>query len=101
MQIKKGDKVIVLTGKDKGKKGEVASVLTKNSRVIVEGVNVRVRHMKAKTRGGAGQKIEVPMSLHISNVQLVDPKTGKGTRTGTKMVKDKKVRVAKKSGQEI
>ena len=101
MNIKKGDKVLVLTGKDKGKKGTVVSVSPKTNRAIVEGVNVRMRHVKSKKKGEAGQKVEVPMTIHISNIQIVDPKTGKGTRIGTKMVKDKKVRIAKKSGQEI
>lgn len=101
MNIKKGDKVLVLTGKDKGKKGTVVSVSPKTNRAVVEGVNIRMRHVKSKKKGEAGQKIETPMTIHISNIQIVDPKTGKGTRIGTKMVKDKKVRIAKKSGQEI
>lgn len=99
--IKKGDKVIVTTGREKGKKGEVALVDRKNSRVIIEGVNMRSRHQKSRKRGDAGQIVSVPQPIALSNVMLIDPKTGKATRVGVKIVKDKKVRIARKSGQEV
>lgn len=100
MHIKKGDNVIVLTGKDKGKKGKVALVLTGKNRVIVEGVNVWKKHQKA--RGDQkGQIIDVTRSVHVSNILPVDPKSGKGTRVKSKVVAGKRVRVATKSGQEI
>lgn len=101
MKIKKGDTVIVNTGKDKGKKGEVLKVLPSKSRVIVQGVNVVKKHAKP-TQFSAGGIEEKELSIHVSNVNLADPKEDKPTRVGYKTLKDgKKVRVAKRSGQEI
>ena len=101
MKIKKGDTVIVNTGKDKGKKGEVLKVLPSMSRVIVQGVNVVKKHAKP-TQLSAGGIEEKELSIHVSNVNLADPKEDKPTRVGYKTLKDgKKVRVAKRSGQEI
>lgn len=101
MKIKKGDKVIVLTGKNKGAKGEVLKVLREESRVLVQGVNLATRHRKpSQTSAGGIDKVE--KSIHVSNVALADPKSGKATRVGVKVLKDgKKVRVAKKSGETI
>lgn len=102
LRIKKGDKVIVTTGKDKGKQGEVTRVETSLDRVVVSGVNVAKKHNKPGRGGSAGGIEEIEKSIHISNVQLVDPKTGKPTRFGVKVLSDgKKVRVAKKSGEVI
>lgn len=100
-KIKKGDKVVVLTGKDRGVKGEVLKVLTEENRVIVQGVNMVTRHRKPSQLSGGGiEKKE--SSIHVSNVALADPKTGKATRVGFKVLKDgKKVRVAKKSGETV
>jgi large subunit ribosomal protein L24 len=99
-KIKKGDTVVVLTGKDKGKKGEVKHIDTELSRVTVAGVNVVTKHRKpSQTNGGGLDKIE--KSLHISNVALLDPKSGKPTRVGYKTVGDRKVRVAKRSGEQL
>ena len=98
-KIKKGDTVVVLAGKDKGKTGEVTRVDPKASKVVVSGVNVAVRHRKpsqANPQGGL-DRFEAP--LHISNVALTDPKSGKATRVRIEAGKDgKKVRVAVKSG---
>lgn len=101
LKIKKGDQVVVLTGKDKGAKGEVLSVLREKNRVVVQGVNVVTKHQKPNQLGAGGiQKKE--LSIHASNVALADPKTGKPTRAGYKTLKDgKKVRVAKASGETI
>lgn len=101
LKIKKGDQVVVLAGKDKGKKGEVLRVIPEDSRVVVAGVNVVTKHVKpSQTSAGGIQKTELP--VHISNVAVADPKTGKPTRVGFKVLKDgKKVRVAKKSGETI
>lgn len=101
MHIKKDDNVIVLTGKDKGKKGKILHVFREREKVIVEGVAVKKKHQKATSRGGKGSIIEKATPIHVSNVSLVDSKTGKPTRFGTKMVGEKKVRVSKKSGTEI
>ena len=101
-KIKKGDTVVVLAGKDKGKTGEVTRVDPKASKVVVSGVNVAVRHRKpsqANPQGGL-DRFEAP--LHISNVALADPKSGKPTRVRIEAGKDgKKVRVAVKSGEKI
>ena len=101
LKIKKGDQVVVLTGKDKGKKGEVLRVIPEDSRVLVAGVNIATKHTKpSQTSPGGIQKVELP--VHISHVAIADPKSGKPTRVGSKVLKDgKKVRVAKKSGEQI
>ncbi len=100
MKIKKGDSVIVIAGKDKGKKGSVLSVIRENDRVLVSGVNLVKKHQKAD-RGNAAGIITKEASLHISNVALVDPKEGKATRVGYKETDGKKVRVARRSGEII
>lgn len=100
-KIKKGDKVIVRTGKDKGKTGEVLQVLVAEQRVVVQGINLAKRHEKPSMRaaGGISQK---ELSIHVSNVALADPKDGKATRIGFKVLEDgKKVRVAKRSGEVV
>jgi large subunit ribosomal protein L24 len=99
--IKKGDRVIVTTGRDRGKKGEVLRVYTKEERALVSGVNMIKRHTKQsqKTQGGIVSK-EAPM--HVSNLAHVDPKSGGATRIGWKILGDgRKVRFAKKSGEVI
>lgn len=101
LKIKKGDQVIVLTGKDKGAKGEVTKVLPAENRVIVQGVNVVTKHAKP-TQFSAGGIQKKELSIHASNVALADPKTGKATRVGYKTLKDgKKVRVARASGETV
>lgn len=101
MKIKKGDKVVVLTGKDKGASGEVLKTIPGESRVVVQGVNMATRHRKpSQISSGGIEKME--KSIHVSNVALADPKNGKATRVGYKTLKDgKKVRVAKKSGETV
>lgn len=105
LKIKKGDQVVVLTGKDKGAKGEVLSVIKNDdpnkTRVLVQGVNVATVHKKpSQISSGGIEKQE--KSIHISNVALADPKTGNATRVSRKVLKDgKKVRVTKKSGETI
>ncbi len=101
MKIKKGDQVVVLTGKDKGTKGEVLGVLTEERRVLVQGVNKVKKHNKP-TQFSAGGIEEKELSIHVSNVAIADPKSGKPSRVGYQILKDgKKVRVAKKSGETI
>lgn len=90
-----------MKGKDAGKKGTVLAVFPKENRLLVEGMNVKKRHMRAKQRGGKGQMIDIPHPLARASVSLLDPKSGKATRLGSKEVNGKKIRVAKKSGQEI
>ena len=100
-KIKKGDRVVVLTGRDKGKTGEVEAVLPKESKVVVAGVNIAVRHRKASQSNPQGglERSEAP--LHVSKVALEDPKTGKATRVRFEDRDGKKVRVAVKSGELI
>ncbi len=101
MKIKKGDKVIVITGKDKGKTGEVTKAMPKENKVIVSGVNMVKRHQKP-TQENAGGIVSKEAPIHVSNVAIVDPKSGKASRIGTKILDNgRKVRVAKKSGEVI
>ncbi len=101
LKIKKGDEVIVIAGKDKGKKGAILSVIRDTDRVVVSGVNLIKRHTKPG-RDSAGGIISKEATIHISNVALVDPKEGKATRVGYKELADgKKVRVARRSGETI
>jgi large subunit ribosomal protein L24 len=101
-RLQKGDEVIVITGKDKGKKGKVMRLFKETDRVLVEGVNLVKRHMKPNARMQQGGILEREQPFAASNVMLVDPKTGKGTRVRIKTDdKGVKVRVAVKSGEEI
>jgi large subunit ribosomal protein L24 len=101
-RIKKDDTVIVIAGKDKGRSGRVLKVIPAEDRVVVEGVNMAKRHTKPDMANPQGGVIAKEASLHISNVALRDPKTGKPTRVGFKVNdKGRKVRVAKGSGVEI
>jgi large subunit ribosomal protein L24 len=101
LKIKKGDKVIVITGRDRGKTGEVFEVMPREGRVKVRGVNVVKRHMRqSATQQGGIVEMEAP--IHVSNVAHVDPKTDKPTRIGFKFLADgRKVRFAKRSGEVI
>ncbi|MEA5151513.1 MAG: 50S ribosomal protein L24 [Oscillospiraceae bacterium] len=101
MNIKKDDKVIVLSGKDKGKQGKVLIADPKAMKVTVEGVNVATKHQKPKQQGQEGGIIKVETPIYASKVQLVCPKCGKGTRVAHKLDGDKKVRVCKKCGAVI
>lgn len=101
MKIKKDDAVIVIAGKDKGKKGKVIRAIPADNKVVVEGANMRKKHQKPTRRGAKGQMIEYAAPMDVSNVMIEDPKTKKPTRIGYKFVGDKKVRIAKKSGGEI
>ena len=100
-KIRKGDKVIVLSGKDKGKTGEITSAMPKDGKVVVSGVNIAIRHKKAAQGNPQGglERREAPM--HISKVAIIDPKDGKATRVRFETVGDKKVRVAARSGEKI
>jgi large subunit ribosomal protein L24 len=98
MKIKKGDTVIVITGKDRGKSGTVLRAFPTKGKVIVENINIVKKHQKASRGTTAGQIVERAMPLDVSNVALKDPKGGKPTRVGYKIEGGKKVRIAKKSG---
>ena len=99
-KIKKGDQVVVITGRDKGKKGEVLEVLRAESRVRVQGVNMVKRHRRA-TQNDAGGIISMEAPLHVSNVAHLDPESGAATRVGFEVKDGNKVRVAKRSGKAL
>ena len=101
LHIKKGDTVYVNAGNDKGKTGKVLTVLPAKDRVIVEGVNVISKHTKPNSKQPQGGIIKQEAGIHISNVQLIDPQSGKPIRVGYKFEDGKKIRFAKKSGEEI
>ncbi len=102
LHIKKNDEVIVLSGEDKGKKGKVLKVIVDKRRAIVEGVNVVSRHTKPNAKHPNGGIVQQEASIDMSNLSLIDPKSGKPTRIAIKRNEDgKKIRVAKKSGEEI
>ena len=101
LNIKKGDTVYVNAGNDKGKTGKVLSVIPAKDRVIVEGINLVSKHTKPNAKQPQGGIIKQEAGIHISNLQLIDPKSGKPTRVGHKFVDGEKIRYAKKSGEEI
>lgn len=102
LSVKKGDKVVVIAGKDKSKTGEILQVFPKEERVLVAGVNIVKRHTKPNMQNPDGGIVEKEAPIHISNVQIADPKTGAPSRVGHKLLEDgTKVRYAKKSGEVI
>ena len=102
LKIKKGDRVVVISGRDKGKQGEVLKVLPKDARVVVQGVNIAKRHTRPSAADPSGGILDKELSIHISNVAHIDPKSGKPTRVGFKVLEGgRKVRVARRSGEMI
>jgi large subunit ribosomal protein L24 len=117
MKIHKGDTVLIISGKDKGRKSKVLEVLSKEGKISVEGVNLMKKHQKPKKSGEKGQIIQLPKPIDISNVKLICPKCGKATRVGYKLFEEprsslasakasatedkRKCRICKKCGQEI
>ncbi|MCR4379010.1 MAG: 50S ribosomal protein L24 [Rhodospirillales bacterium] len=99
-KIKKGDKVVVLTGRSKGQTGEVLSVNPSENRALVQGVNMVKRHQRP-TQASQGGIVEKEAPIHISNIAMIDPKDNKATRVGFKTISGKKVRVAKRSGEAL
>jgi large subunit ribosomal protein L24 len=101
LKIKKGDNVVVISGRDKGKRGEVLRVLPAESRAVVQGVNIARRHTKPRM-GEPGGIVEKELPIHISNLAHIDPQSGKPTRVGYKFLEDgRKVRFARRSGEVI
>ncbi|MHA7818719.1 MAG: 50S ribosomal protein L24 [Erythrobacter sp.] len=100
-KIKKGDEVVVLSGKDKGRTGKVTLVIPKDGKIIVEGINVATRHIKPSQANPQGGIQRTPAPMHISKVALADPKDGKPTRVRFEEKDGKKVRIAVKSGETI
>jgi len=101
MKIKKGDTVLITSGKDKGRKGKVLEAFPEESRILIEGINLRKKHQRPKKSGEKGQIVEMPGPIHISNVKLICSKCGKATRIKYKITEGKKYRICKKCGQEI
>lgn len=101
MKIKKGDQVVVISGKYRGKKGKVVRAFPKEDKVMVEGVNIVKKHVRPRKSGEKGQIAETFAPLHVSNVKLICPKCRKSTRIGYRIDGDKKYRICKKCGQEI
>lgn len=99
-KIRKGDKVVVLAGKDKGRTGEVLRVMPKEDRALVRGINIVIRHQR-QTQSQEGGLIRKEAPIHLSNLAVADPKDGKPTRIGFRVEGDKKVRFAKRSGETI
>lgn len=101
MKIRKGDTVLIIKGKDKGKKAKVLRGFPQQGKVLIEGANIKKVHKRPKREGEKGQVVEVPSSLDASKVKLVCPKCGKAVRVGYKVESEKKVRVCKKCNAEI
>ncbi|AQX04685.1 50S ribosomal protein L24 [Elizabethkingia meningoseptica] len=103
LKIKRGDNVIVTTGRKeiKGKVGEVIEIIKDKNRAVVAGLNIVKKHVKPSAQNPQGGIVEREASIHISNLAVVDPKTGKATKVGYKIEGDKKVRIAKKSGETL
>ena len=101
MNLKTGDKVVVITGKDKGKQGKIVKTLKAENKVIVEGINMIKKHVKPNGQN-AGSIVDMEAPIHASNVMIVDPKTNKGTRVGHSTdKKGKKIRIARKSNENL
>lgn len=101
MKIKKGDNVLIISGKDKGRTAKVLKSLPKEGKILVEGINVKNKHSKPKKQGEKGQVIKVPAPLDVSDVKFICTKCGKATRLGYKIEKDKKYRICKKCKSEV
>jgi large subunit ribosomal protein L24 len=101
MKIKEKDTVLIISGKDKGKKAKVLMSYPKDGKILVEGVNIRKKHQKPKRTGEKGQIIEKPSPISVSNAKLVCPKCGEPARVGYKTIENKKYRTCKKCSQEI
>ncbi|MBI2042274.1 MAG: 50S ribosomal protein L24 [Candidatus Nealsonbacteria bacterium] len=101
MKIKKGDTVLIISGKDRGKRGKVLDVLKGEGKIVVEGINIRKKHVRPKKSGEKGQIIEKPAAFDLSNAKLICPKCGKPTRVGYKVSGEKKFRACKKCEAEI
>jgi len=101
MKIKKGDTVLVILGKDRGRKGKVLGVFPKERKILVEGINLIRKHQKPKRAEEKGQIIQLPKPIDVSNVKIFCSKCGKATRIGYKIINENKVRICKKCGQEI
>ena len=101
MKLKAGDQVLIISGKDRGRKGKITRTLPTEGKVVVEGINIHKKHAKPKKQGQKGQKIELAAPFDSSNVKVICGKCGKATRAGHKLIPGKKYRVCKKCGEEL
>ena len=101
MKIKKNDQVLIISGKDRGRKGKVLSAFPSEQKIMVEAINIRKKHVRPKKSGEKGQIVEMPGLISVSNAKLICPKCGKATKVGYKVEAKKKYRVCKKCGKEI
>jgi len=101
MKLRKGDTVLLISGKDRGKKGKIIEALPKRELISVEGMNLRKKRVKPKKQGEKGQTVEIPALFHVSNAKIICTKCGQPARVGYKVEGDKKYRICKKCKQEI
>ncbi len=101
MKIKKGDNILIISGKDKGRTAKVLKSFPKESKILVEGINLKKKHVKPKKQGEKGQVIQMPAPLDVSNIKFICPKCSKAVRIGYKVEKDRKYRFCKKCLQEV
>ena len=101
MKIRKGDQVLIILGKDRGRKGKVLKAFPKELKILVEGINLKKKHVRPKREGEKGQIVQIPAPIQISNVKVICPKCGKATRVGYKITENRKSRICKKCGKEI
>ncbi len=101
MKLKKGDQVLIISGKDRGKKGKILRALPKERRIVVEGVNLVKKHQRPRRRREKGEIVEMPVPIDVSNVKLICPKCKKAVRVGYKIIKDNKYRICKKCGKPV
>lgn len=101
MKVKKGDSVLIVSGKDRGRKGKVLKSLPGEEKILVEGINLKKKHIRPKKTGEKGQIVEIPVPIHISNLKIICPKCGKTTRTAYRREEKKRTRICKKCGQNF
>ena len=101
MKLKKGDTVLIISGRDRGRKGKILKALPKEQKILVESINLKKKHVRPKREGEKGQVVQIPAPIHVSNVKLICSKCGKATRIGYKIAENRKYRMCKKCGAEI
>jgi len=101
MDIKKGDTVIIISGKDRGKSGKVSEALPKDNKIVVEGLNIIRKHVRPKRQGEKGQRVEVPRAIDVSNVKIICSKCKQAARIGHQIIGENKTRICKKCKQAI
>ena len=101
MKLKIGDQVLIISGKDRGRKGKITKTFPKEGKIVVEGINIHKKHTKPKKQGQKGQKVELPAPFDSSNVKIICAKCANAVRAGYKVIAEKKYRVCKKCGEEI